>query len=298
MKKLMIKVLTILIMLLMAFEADGLENSMWVMPEDASNAVMKEAEMSTLQQRRRSRRRRSRQRTRSKQKSQDTVVTTPENETIDIVETVETVIIEEQVTEPKEELVALDFLIANYVVQDKSVISGIAGSKKLTIADKATVILNGLDITNIPNQVAYDYAGITCEGDATIILEEGTTNKVMGGYENRPGIYVPEGKTLTIKGSGILECSSQGWAAGIGGGKDLICGNIVIEEGVIIATGGKNAAAIGSGWFGSCGNIVIRPNVTNVTLIRHKSGGNTIGAGKDATCGTVTIAEGAHVTEE
>ena len=298
MKKLMIKVLTILIMLLMAFEADGLENSVWVMPEDASNTVMKEAEMSTLQQRRRSRRRRSRQRTRSKQKSQDTVVTTPENETIDTVETVETVIIEEQVTEPKEELVALDFLIANYVVQDKSVISGIAGSKKLTIADKATVILNGVDITHIPDVALYEYAGLTCEGDATIVLAKGTSNKVKGGYENRPGIYVAKGKTLTIKGPGSLESSSQGWAAGIGGGKDLECGNIVIEEGIVIAKGGNNAAAIGSGWLGSCGDIVIRPTVTLVTLIREGNDSVYIGAGKDGSCGKVTIADGAQVIEE
>ena len=215
----------------------------------------------------------------------------------DTVKTVETVKIEEQPTKPKQELVFLEDLTTDYVVQDGCVISGIAGSCRLTIADKATVVLCGVDITNIPNRFTHAYAGITCAGDATIILAEGTTNKVMGGYENYPGIYVPEGKTLTIKGSGTLESSSQGWSAGIGGGKDLACGNIVIEEGTIIAEGGANAAAIGSGWLGSCGDIVIRPTVTRVTLIRKRGGVIAIGAGKDATCGKVTIADGAQVTE-
>ena len=70
----------------------------------------------------------------------------------------------------------------------------------------------------------------TCAGDATIILDKGTTNKVMGGYENYPGIYVPEGKAL--KGSGTLESSGQGWSAGIGGDKNAICGRVTIADGV------------------------------------------------------------------
>jgi len=284
MNKMMIRMLSVLIMLLMAFEADGSQNGMWATPEDASTAVMKEAEMSVPQYRRR-KRVRQRQGAYSRRKSQATVAKPKNN----------AVIIKDETAEPKEVHVCLDSLTTNYVAQDGSVISGTAGSYQLTIADKATVVLNGVDIINIPNRTAYEYAGITCEGDATIVLAEGTTNHVMGGYENYPGIYVPEGKTLTIKGSGTLESSSQGWAAGIGGGKDLACGNIVIEGGIIIAKGGKNAAVIGSGWFGSCGDIVIQPSVKRVKLITQGYGGSTIGAGKDATCGTVTIADGALV---
>ena len=107
-----------------------------------------------------------------------------------------------------------------------------------------------------------------------------------------------KGKTLTIKGPGTLESSSQGWAAGIGGGKDLECGNIVIEEGIVIAKGGNNAAAIGGGWSGSCGDIVIRSTVTLVTLIREGNDSVYIGAGKDGSCGKVTIADGALVMQE
>lgn len=305
MNKMMTRVLIILMMFLMVFDAVGSENSMLVTTESTSTAVVMEAGMSAPQHRRKRRSRqrqsqstRSRQRqsksTRSRQRSQTTVAPMHKSDTV---KTVETVKIEEQPTKPKQQLVFLEDLTTDYVVQDGCVISGIAGSCRLTIADKATVVLCGVDITNIPNRFTHAYAGITCAGDATIILAEGTTNKVMGGYENYPGIYVPEGKTLTIKGSGTLESSSQGWSAGIGGGKDLACGNIVIEEGTIIAEGGANAAAIGSGWLGSCGDIVIRPTVTRVTLIRKRGGGIAIGAGKDATCGRVTIADGAQVTE-
>ena len=289
MNKIMSRAFTILMMLLMAFESDGAGNCTYAVPEDASAAVMKEAEMSVIQYNQRQRKRR---RTRTRRKSPRPNDVTKEEQMIDTVKIIEVAI------EPKDVHLDLDTLTADYVVQGGEVISGTAGSYMITIADKATVILNGVDITNIPFGADYLYAGITCAGDATIVLAEGTANKVKGGYENYPGIYVPKGNTLTIKGSGSLECSSQGWAAGIGGGKDLYCGNIVIEEGIIIAKGGKNAAAIGGGWFGSCGDIIIRPTVTSVTLIRERSGGSCIGAGKDGSCGKVTIADGARIIEE
>ena len=287
MNKIMSRVLTILMMLLMAFESDGTGNCSYAAPEDASAAAMKEAEMSVIQY---SQRQRERRRARTRRTSPRVVA--KEKQTVDTVEIIKDAI------EPNDVHVELDTLTADYVAQHGEVISGTAGSYKITIADKATVILNGVDITHIPFGASYMFAGITCAGDATIVLAEGTTNKVKGGYENYPGIYVPKGRTLTIKGSGALECSSQGWAAGIGGGKDLYCGNIVIEEGIIIAKGGKNAAAIGGGWFGSCGDIIIRPTVTSVTVIRERSGGSCIGAGKDGSCGKVTIADGAQIIEE
>ena len=55
-------------------------------------------------------------------------------------------------------------------------------------------IINGVDDSD------YSWAGITCLGDATIILKDGTTNTVKGFDANYPGIYVPSGNTLTIEG--------------------------------------------------------------------------------------------------
>ena len=67
-----------------------------------------------------------------------------------------------------------------------------------------------------------------------------------------PGIYVPKGKKLTIKGSGSLTAKSVGFetippmAGGIGAGNGKSCGSIFIEGGTVTAYGGLNAAAIGS----------------------------------------------------
>ena len=188
---------------------------------------------------------------------------------------------------------------------------------KITIADGATVTLAGVTITGV-NDGSYQWAGITCAGDAIIILKDGTTNKVKGFYRDYPGIHPAVGKTLTIKGTGSLEASSNGNGAGIGGGQGKTCGNIEIQGGTITATGGqyaagigcgdsgscgnitisggtvtatggKDAAGIGSGYDGSCGNITITTGVTSVTATKGADAPNSIGAGKSSTCGTVTI---------
>ena len=135
-----------------------------------------------------------------------------------------------------------------------------------------------------------DYAGITCLGNATIVLEAGTTNTVKGFAPDYSGIFVPSGHTLTISGSGTLTASNNnGYGAGIGGGNNIPCGNIVMEGGTIQATGGKWAAGIGSGNNGSCGNITIKNTVTSVTATKGAEAPNSIGAGSNGSCGTVTI---------
>ncbi len=110
----------------------------------------------------------------------------------------------------------------------------LGGNYKITIEDGATVVVSNAVINGV-NDDGCAWAGITCEGDATIVLKG--ENTVRGFYEDYPGIYVPEGKTLTIRGIGSLSASSNGYAAGIGAGGDS-CGNIVIEGGTITATGG------------------------------------------------------------
>ena len=116
------------------------------------------------------------------------------------------------------------------------------------------------------NLAAGAWAGINCLGDATIILEG--NNSVKGFQQNYPGIHVPAGKTLTIKGDGELTASSSGQGAGIGGGYELNCGNIVVEGGTITATGGAIASGIGSGWNGSCSSITINTPSTKLQLRR------------------------------
>ena len=200
------------------------------------------------------------------------------------------------------EAVDLATLTADYTVQDGDVLTGtLDGNYKITIADGATIALKDLTISGTHvNEDAYKHAGITLEGDATIILKG--ENTVKGFYELYPGIYVPEGSTLTIQGDGSLSASSNGWAAGIGGGYYIACGNIVIEGGTIEATGGKTGAGIGGGYGRSCGNISITGgNVTatggnNAAGIGNGSanGGNTISGNITISGGTVTATGGKY----
>lgn len=171
-------------------------------------------------------------------------------------------------------------------INHNTTITGTGGTNThITIKDGITVVLHDLNITNIRDNNYW--AGITCEGDATIILEG--TNAVKGGACQYPGIYVPEGKTLTILGSGSLSASSNGAAPGIGALYAYNCGNIVIAGGTITATGGNRSAGIGGHEYGSCGNITITDGVTSVTAKRGENCPNAIGTGHRSHCGTVTI---------
>ena len=149
-----------------------------------------------------------------------------------------------------------------------NVITGTGGKDThVKIGDGATVTLSGVDITAIPNNVNHRWAGITCLGDAVIILADGTTNKVKGSVYN-PGIFVSESHILTFRGNGSLYATGGDHGSGIGSGFNNSCGDIVIEGGNITATGGTFSAGIGSGEDGSCGDIVIKSG--NITT----TGGN------------------------
>lgn len=85
------------------------------------------------------------------------------------------------------------------------------------------------DVTEdgVPFDREYKWAGITALGDATLVLEG---NNIVRGFESSfPGIFVPEGKTLTITGAGKLDVSGNGYAPGIGSGYHAKCGNISIS---------------------------------------------------------------------
>ena len=188
--------------------------------------------------------------------------------------------------------VDLSTLTADYTAQDGDKLTGtLSGNKKITIADGATVMLDGVTI-NGTDDSDYSWAGLTLAGDGTIILSG--ENSVKGFYNEYPGIFVPENKTLTIQGDGSLTASSNYYGAGIGGGYYIACGNIVIAGGTITANGGWYAAGIGGGNEASCGDITIANTVTKVTATAGEGAPNSIGAGDEGTCGTVTI--GGNVT--
>ena len=226
------------------------------------------------------------------------------------------------------ETIDLSAVSANTTAQDGDELTGtLEGSFqqfKISIADGATVTLNGAIIQGYDHSECK-WAGLTCLGDATIVLADGTTNSVEGFYNEYPGIYVPVGSTLTIQGStGTLVAVSTGMAAGIGGGFGLscgnieiqggditalsyhsaagigggngTCGNILISGGTIFAGGGKRSPGIGSGYgdYASCGDITITKDVTHLTAVKGNAEGSSVvyfpvGKAIGTNCGTVTI---------
>ena len=188
-------------------------------------------------------------------------------------------------------------LEAAYEAQDGDVLTGELDVTnhpvKISIADGATVTLNDVTINGVNNE-SYPWAGITCEGSATIILNG--TNIVKGFKDGYPGIYVPENKTITIQGtlSDKLTANNNGeGAAGIGGGYQLPCGNIVIEGGKVEASGGNSSAGIGCGFGSGCGDITISGGEV-------KANGSLLAAGIGSSssdpyyskCGKITISGG------
>ena len=185
-------------------------------------------------------------------------------------------------------LVNLAAQTANYTAQEYDILTGTLGANvKISIAAGATVTLKDANINGVDDS-NYLWAGITCVGNATIILEG--ENTVKGFRKSYPGLIVAVGSTLTIKGDGELNASSNGSATGIGGGDTMNCGNIVIQGGTITATGGNNSAGIGGGFNGTCSTITISGG--NVTAIGGQDAAG-IGSGTwRGTCGTITISGG------
>ena len=188
----------------------------------------------------------------------------------------------------------LSLLTAAYTAQNGDKLTGELGENvKISIADGATVTLNNVTI-NGTNDSNYDWAGITCLGDATIILSG--TNTVKGFYGDYPGIQAAAGKTLIINGTGSLTASSYGWGAGIGGGSGsgAACGNIEIQGGKITATSGEYGAGIGGGNNSSWGDITISGGTVTATGGYRGAG---IGGGRKSSigsvsCGNITISGG------
>ena len=192
---------------------------------------------------------------------------------------------------PAANIVDLSTLTGNYEAQDGEVLTGtLAGNYKISIADGATVTLDGVTINGV-NDMNYSWAGITCLGDATIILSG--TNTVNGFYQDYPGIQAAAGKTLIINGTGSLTASSYGKGAGIGGVNNVACGNIEIQDGTITATSLKYGAGIGGGDRADCGNITISGGIVTATGGERGAG---IGGGRrgpdNGSCGNILISGG------
>ncbi len=199
----------------------------------------------------------------------------------------------------------LSTITEDYTASFRETLTGTLGANvKISIADGHTVTLDGVSINASGTWTTGDYAGITCLGDATIVLKDGSANTVKGFYKDYPGISVPAGKTLVIKGetapgTGSLSASSNASSsdvfsgAGIGGHLTTACGNIEIQGGIITATcTGKYGAGIGGGGgngAADCGTITISGGTVTANGGGFAAG---IGSGTDGDCGAITITSG------
>ena len=237
-----------------------------------------------------------------------------------------------QMTKQQPATIDLSKLSKPYIAVNGDVLTGKLPEDvnvKISITDGATVTLQDVTIEGWDHE-KYDWAGLTCEGDATIVLKD--VNSVRGFYFIQPGISVPVGKTLTIRGDGTLNVQSNNSlhpyedvygpgiggrinndcgniriesgtvnaighkrSPGIGSSKEYICGNITITGGTVTATGGDYAAGIGAGegFSARCGNITITGGTVTATGGQEAAG---IGCGLNSHCGNITISNSASVT--
>ena len=203
-------------------------------------------------------------------------------------------------------LINISTLTSAYTAQNGDLLFGtLAHNIKISIAAGATVTLDNV-VINGTNHADYEWAGITCLGDATIVLKDGSVNTVTGFYDEYPGIQAAHNATgsgseytLTIKGgsagTGKLTAYSHFFGAGIGGGRNIDCGNIRIEGGDITAKSFAGGSGIGSGSSGisTCGTITITGGKVNA-IGGDRSAGIGCGDGQlgKTTCGVITISGG------
>ena len=204
-----------------------------------------------------------------------------------------------QMTKQQPATIDLSKLSKPYIAVNGDVLTGKLPEDvnvKISITDGATVTLQDVTIEGWDHE-KYDWAGLTCEGDATIVLKD--VNSVRGFYFIQPGISVPVGKTLTIRGDGTLNVQSNNslhpyedvYGPGIGGRINNDCGNIRIESGTVNAIGHKRSPGIGSSKEDICGDITITGGTVTATGGDYAAG---IGAGEgfSARCGNITITGG------
>ena len=173
------------------------------------------------------------------------------------------------------------------------------GDATIILADGKTNVVNGFnykypgiyvpgDPDNPSNNKTLTIKGNGTLNASTIIVTHGDSGAGIGGCANiHCGNIIIEGGTINARGGN--------GATGIGGGSNASCGNITITGGNITALGGIYAAGIGSGAgtggaIGRCGDIVITGGTIAAT-----GGDASAGIGGGKTCGNITIS-GASIT--
>ena len=184
--------------------------------------------------------------------------------------------------------VDLSTLTEDYTFKDGDVLTGtLDGTKtviKLSVAPDAKVILSGAQILGKDQgQFVNKWAGLTCLGNATIILDG--ENTVRSFDSDFPCIQAgPEGSKLIITGDGKLTAEGTS-LAGIGVSNYIACGDIEIQGGDLTLK--DSNVSIGSEYSGSCGNITITGGT--ITAQGSVAGIGSVGYGS---CGDIIITGG------
>lgn len=209
--------------------------------------------------------------------------------------------------------VDLSGLAADYTANNGDILTGTTTTKKVTIADGATVVLKNANI----NYSAADGAPISCAGDATIVLS-GTNNLSVPGDASTscgyPAILVGgTGTKLTITGSGMLNAVGGYVASGIGclnagvthvtnNASGYTCGVIQIDGGTINAYSGHDSS-LGDGAEVGIGAVCGGPSgdgcdgiIINGGTVTTEGGSAGIGCAGGASCGYITINGGSVTT--
>lgn len=182
--------------------------------------------------------------------------------------------------------VDLSTLTEDYTFKDGDVLTGtLDGTKtviKLSVAPDAKVILSGAQIlAEDQGQFVNKWAGLTCLGNATIILDG--ENTVRSFNRMYPCIQAgPEGSKLIITGDGKLTTEGSS-SAGIGSLSSIACGDIEIQGGDLTLK--DSHVSIGSGTYAPCGNITI----TGGTITAQGGEVGIGSSGGESFCGDISI---------
>jgi hypothetical protein len=163
---------------------------------------------------------------------------------------------------------------------------GYAGSKTLgfTVGEGLPFTGESSELTSGSYSVSSDITlneRLVIKGDVKLFVNTGVTLNALKGIE------LAEGNSLTIGGKGTLNAIGEKAKAGIGAVK---VGSLVIESGVVNATGGIYGAGIG----GSEGNTV-GGSITIIGGVVTAKGGSRaadIGGGFAGVCGDIDIVGG------
>ncbi len=179
------------------------------------------------------------------------------------------------------DMVDLTYAKAGSTVTLKSgvTVSGtIRKNVKVVIESGATVFFNNViiepDYEGGPTSYSQQHAGLYCKGDATIEIRY-FGNKIHAYGDDAPGIYVPKGKTLTIRAAQEVQLSML---------------KVYAERGAAI---GAFAKVQNQSGFNSCGNIVIESG----RIYAQSTYGAGIGGAHETSCGDITINGGSVVAK-